>query len=294
METSVYRGRRALPYLLMLPQLAVVAVFFYWPALDGALSSFYRTAAFGGSKTFAGWDNFARLFDPSSGYLQSVKVSVEFAAVVTIAGLAGSLLLAYCASNVKKGAGFYRVALIIPYAVAPAVVGMIFRFIFNPASGYLALFLGRFGIDWNPALNGAHAFVLVSACAVWANMSYNFVFFYAGLQAIPRSLIEASSIDGASRWTQFWRIVFPLLAPTTFFLLVMNLIYAFFETFPIIDVATQGGPGSATTTMVYGAYRAAFRSLDYGSAGAQSLILMGLIAVLTFFQFKYIDKKSRL
>ncbi|MFH4354459.1 MAG: ABC transporter permease subunit [Neisseriaceae bacterium] len=282
---------RFLPYLLLLPQLAVILVFFFWPALQSIYSSFFVSDNFGQYARWVGLENYIGLFlDPA--YYRSMGITLIFSVLVTATGLSLALVLALMAARVTKGRLFYRTFLIVPYAIAPAVIGTLMNFIFSPSVGIVAFFLkNKLGIDWNPLLNPIDALVLVTFAAVWVQISYNFVFFLAGLQSIPESIIEASAIDGAGPWRRFKDIILPLLAPTTFFLLVMNVIYAFFETFPIIDVTTQGGPGNATNTLVYKVYKTAFQENNYGSSGAQSVILMLIIAVLTIVQFKYIEKK---
>jgi len=282
---------KLLPYFLILPQLLIVAVFFFLPAIQSIWSSFFVSDNFGLHFKFVGLRNYIQLFsDPS--YYHSIWVSVVFSFLVTIIGVGCALLLALMAMQVLRGRLMYRTFLIIPYAIAPAVVGVLMNFIFSPSVGILAFFLrNKLGIYWNPLLNSTHALILVIFSAIWIQLSYNFVFFLAGLQSIPDSVIEASAIDGAGPWQRFKDIIFPLLAPTTFFLLVMNIIYAFFETFPIIDMTTYGGPGNATNILVYRVYKTAFQENNYGSSGAQSVILMLVIGILTAVQFKYIEKK---
>lgn len=279
-----------LPYLLLLPQLVITAVFFFWPAGQSIYSSFFREKAFGGSKSFVGLDNYAALFADSS-YYEAISVTAVFAIGVTVIGMGLSLLLAVMADRVMRGTTIYRTVLIIPYAVAPAVIGTLFAFLLSPSVGIISVWLHQLGIHWNPRLDASDAMILVILTAVWNQISYNFLFFVAGLQSIPQSLIEAAAIDGAGAWRRFKDVVLPLLAPTTFFLFIINVVYAFFETFAIIDVTTKGGPGVATTTLVYKVYKTAFQSYDYGSSGAQSVILMGFIILLTALQFKFIEKK---
>ena len=279
-----------LPYLLLLPQLAITAVFFFWPAGQSIYSSFFREKAFGGSKNFVGLENYAALFADSS-YYEAISVTAVFAVGVTVIGMGLSLLLAVMADRVMRGTTIYRTVLIIPYAVAPAVIGTLFALLLSPSVGIISVWLHQLGIHCNPRLDASDAMILVILTAVWNQISYNFLFFVAGLQSIPQSLIEAAAIDGAGAWRRFKDVVLPLLAPTTFFLFIINVVYAFFETFAIIDVTTKGGPGVATTTLVYKVYKTAFQSYDYGSSGAQSVILMGFIIVLTALQFKFIEKK---
>jgi sn-glycerol 3-phosphate transport system permease protein len=290
MEKRVIFGHKSLPYFLLLPQLAVTIVFFFLPAGQAMWQSLRVEDAFGLSSQFAGLDNFKDLFS-SQSYLDSFRVTAVFSVLVAVIGLAVALLLAVMADRVRRGAGIYKTLLIWPYAVAPAVVGVLWLFLFSPAVGILAVALNRIGIPWNPRLNGTEAMILVLIAAVWKQISYNFLFFLAGLQAIPKSLIEAAAIDGAGPSRRFWTIVFPMLSPTTFFLLVVNIIYAFFDTFAVIDTVTQGGPGTATAILVYKVYNDAFRGLDLGSSAAQSVVLMVIVIALTAIQFRYIDRK---
>lgn len=289
MHTKVTFDHKLLPYLLLLPQLTITLIFFFWPAGESIYASFFREDAFGGKHIFVGMDNYTGLWN--SDYFQSITVTAVFAVSVTAIGLILALLLACMANRVLRGRMWYRTLLIIPYAIAPSLIGVLARYLFSPSIGIIARYMQDMGINWNPYLNGTDALVLVIGAAIWSHISYNFLFFLAGLQAIPQSLIEATAIDGAGPWQRFKDIVFPLLAPTTFFLFIVNMIYAFFETFALIDVITQGGPGVSTTTMVYSVYQAAFQNYDYGASGAQSVILMAVIIVLTLFQFKYLEKK---
>lgn len=290
MSRQVTFNHPVLPYVLLLPQLLITAVFFFWPAGQSIYASFFREKAFGGSKSFVGLENYASLF-ANSNYYEAIGVTAIFAVGVTVIGMGLSLLLAVMADRVIRGTTFYRTILIIPYAVAPAVIGTLFAFLLSPSVGIISVWLRQLGIDWNPRLDASDAMTLVIVAAVWNQISYNFLFFVAGLQSVPPSLIEAAAIDGAGAWRRFKDVIFPLLAPTTFFLLIINVVYAFFETFAIIDVTTQGGPGVGTTTLVYKVYKTAFQSYDYGSSGAQSVILMGVIIVLTVVQFKFIEKQ---
>ena len=290
MNRQVTFKQPLLPYILLFPQLLITAVFFFWPAGQSIYASFFREKAFGGSRTFVGLENYASLFTDSH-YYDAITVTAIFAIGVTVIGMGLSLLLAMMADRVIRGTAIYRTILIIPYAVAPAVIGTLFAFLLSPSVGIISVWLNQLGIPWNPRLNANNAMALVIIAAVWNQISYNFLFFVAGLQAIPPSLIEAAAIDGAGSWRRFRDVIFPLLAPTTFFLLIINVVYAFFETFAIIDVTTKGGPGVSTTTLVYKVYKTAFQSYDYGSSGAQSVILMGFIILLTVAQFKFIEKK---
>ncbi|WP_071057984.1 sn-glycerol-3-phosphate ABC transporter permease UgpA [Pelistega sp. MC2] len=290
MEKRVVFTHKALPYLLLTPQLAITLIFFFWPAGQAIWKSFFIEGAFGGDAEFVGLSNYIALFnDPH--YYQSFWVTMIFSSLVAVIGLSVALLLAVMADRVVKFATTYKTLIIWPYAVAPAVVGVLWVFMFSPAVGTVAVYLTRLGIDWNPQLDATDAMVLVVMAAIWKQISYNFLFFLAGLQSIPRSLIEAAAIDGASPSRRFWTIVFPLLSPTTFFLLVINMVYAFFDTFAIIDITTQGGPGSSTNILVYNVYKTAFKSFDYGSSGAQSVILLLMVIVLTVIQFRYVDRK---
>ncbi|WP_144639547.1 sn-glycerol-3-phosphate ABC transporter permease UgpA [Bordetella genomosp. 13] len=290
MEKRVVFGHKTLPYLLLAPQLVITVVFFFLPAGQAMWQSMRLEDAFGLSSEFVGLENFAALFRQDT-YLESFRVTAVFSVLVAFVGLALALLLAVMADRVVRGAGLYKTLLIWPYAVAPAVVGVLWLFLFSPSVGILAVALQGMGVPWNPRLDGDQALILVLIAAVWKQISYNFLFFLAGLQSIPRSLIEAAAIDGASPSRRFWTIVFPLLSPTTFFLLVVNVIYAFFDTFAVIDTTTQGGPGTSTSILVYKVYSDGFRGLDLGSSAAQSVVLMGIVIVLTVVQFRYIDRK---
>lgn len=290
MEKRVVFGHKTLPYLLLLPQLIITVVFFFLPAGQAMWQSMRLEDAFGLSSEFVGFSNFIDLFNQQD-YVDSFQVTAVFSILVAVVGLSVSLLLAVMANRVLRGAGLYKTLLIWPYAVAPAVVGVLWLFLFSPAVGILAVALRNMGIGWNPRLDGGQAMGLVLIASVWKQISYNFLFFLAGLQSIPRSLIEAAAIDGASPVRRFWTIVFPLLSPTTFFLLVVNVIYAFFDTFAVIDTTTQGGPGTSTSILVYKVYRDGFRGLDLGSSAAQSVILMVIVVALTVIQFRYIDRK---
>lgn len=290
MEKRVVFTHKVLPYVLLAPQVAITLVFFFWPAGQAIWQSFFLESAFGGDAEFVGFENYTRLFsDPN--YYDSFWVTIIFSVLVAGIGLAVALLLAVMADRVIKFATTYKTLIIWPYAVAPAVVGVLWAFMFSPAVGTVAVYLTNLGFDWNPRLNPGDAMALVVMASIWKQVSYNFLFFLAGLQAIPRSLIEAAAIDGASPFRRFWSIVFPLLSPTTFFLLIINMVYAFFDTFAIIDITTQGGPGSSTNVLVYNVYKTAFRSFDYGSSGAQSVILLLMVVALTVIQFRYIDRK---
>lgn len=281
---------KLLPWLLLAPQLAITLIFFYWPAGQAFRQSMLKEDPFGLNSTFVGLANFRKvLSDPN--YLNSVQVTVIFSALVAFFAMAIALFLAVQAEKIVRGKGFYRTMMIWPYAVAPAIAGMLWLFMFNPSFGTLARPLRAMGINWNPLLNGDHAMILIVAAATWKQISYNFLFFVAGLQAIPRSLLEAAAIDGATRRRSFWTITFPLLAPTTFFLLVVNTVYALFDTFGIIHAVTGGGPGKATETLVYKVYNDGFVNLIMGDSAAQSVILMVIVIALTAFQFRFIERR---
>jgi sn-glycerol 3-phosphate transport system permease protein len=279
-----------LPWVLIAPQLAIVLVFFFWPAGQALYQSVLTEDAFGTSTEFVGSENFRRLWNDDS-YIDSFKTTAIFSLLVAVIGLSVALLLATMANRVIRGAHAYRTLLIVPYAVAPAVVGVLWLFMFAPSVGIVSYALRRFGLEWNHLLDADHAMALIVVAAVWKQISYNFLFFLAGLQSIPKSLIEAAAIDGASPWRRFWSIVFPLLSPTTFFLLVINIVYAFFDTFAIVDTATNGGPGKETAILVYKVYYDGFKALDLGGSAAQSVVLMIIVVTLTVIQFRYVEKK---
>lgn len=279
-----------LPWLLVAPQMAVVLVFFFWPAAQALYQSVLSQDAFGMSTEFVGLENFERLVRDET-YVASFQTTAVFSVLVAVIGLSVSLLLAVMADRVIKGAGFYKTLLIWPYAVAPVVAGVLWLFMFASPFGTIAYLLRLLGLEWNHLLNPNHAMALIVMAAVWKQISYNFLFFLAGLQSIPRSLIEAAAIDGAGFWRRFWTIVFPLLSPTTFFLLVINIVYAFFDTFAIIDAATQGGPGKSTSILVYRVYYDGFKALDMGGSAAQSVVLMAIVIGLTVIQFRFVEKK---
>ena len=279
-----------LPWALLAPQLIVICVFFFWPAAQALLQSMQQQDAFGLSTEWVGLRNFRELFADST-YLASFKTTALFSILVATIGIAASLLLAVMADRVVKGARVYKTLLIWPYAVAPAIAGVLWLFMFAPGMGIVSYALAAAGIPWNHLLDGTDAMLLVVLAAVWKQISYNFLFFLAGLQSIPKSLIEAAAIDGARPWRRFWTIVFPLLSPTTFFLLVINIVYAFFDTFGIIDAATHGGPGKDTTILVYKVYYDGFKAMDLGSSAAQSVVLMVIVITLTVLQFRYVERR---
>ncbi|MBE1207447.1 sn-glycerol-3-phosphate ABC transporter permease UgpA [Aminobacter carboxidus] len=290
MSPRVVFPNKILPYLLVAPQLAITLVFFYWPASQALRQSMLREDPFGLSSKFVWFDNFKKvLSDPN--YLNSIQVTAIFSVSVAAVAMGTALLLAVMAEKVVRSRNLYRTLMIWPYAVAPAIAGMLWLFLFNPSIGSLAYGLRWLGINWDPLLDGEHAMALVVAAASWKQISYNFLFFVAGLQAIPKTLIEAAAIDGAGENKRFWTIVFPLLAPTTFFLLVVNTVYAFFDTFGIIHAVTGGGPGKSTETLVYKVYNDGFVNLILGDSAAQSVILMVIVIALTAIQFRYVEKK---
>jgi len=290
MEKRVVFKNKVLPYFLVAPQIIITLVFFIWPAFMALYQSVQQEDAFGLSTVFVGLDNFKYIFtDPI--YLNSIKVTMVFSFSVATLAMSTALLLAVMAERVIRGATTYKTFIIWPYAVAPVVAAVLWYFLFNPTVGMISFFLKAIGIDWNFTLNGTQAMILVILAAAWRQMSYNFLFFLAGLQAIPKPFLEAAAIDGASPWKRFWTISFPMLSPTVFFLLVMNLVYAFFETFGIIHAITEGGPNEATNIMVFKIYHDVFEALDLGGSAAQSVILMGFVILLTVVQFKYIERK---
>ena len=290
MEKRVRFRSTWLPWLLIAPQMAIVLVFFFWPAAQALYQSVLQQDAFGISVEYVGAENFERLFADAS-YIESFKTTALFSVLVAVCGLSVALLLAVMADRVVRGAAFYKTLLIWPYAVAPAVAGVLWLFLFAPSIGVVSHALQSVGYQWNHLLDANDAMTLIVIAAVWKQISYNFLFFLAGLQAIPRSLVEAAAIDGARPWRRFWTIVFPLLSPTTFFLLVINVVYAFFDTFAIVDAATQGGPGKETAILVYKLYYDGFKALDMGGSAAQSVVLMLIVIALTVVQFRYIERK---
>ncbi len=279
-----------LPWALIAPQMVVIGTFFFWPAGQAVYNSVLQQDAFGTSVQFTGMENFQRLWEDDS-YLASFKTTAVFSILVATIGLSVALLLAVMADRAVRLSGLYKTLLIWPYAVAPAVAGVLWLFMFAPSIGVVSYWLRAAGIDWNHLLNGTHAMTLIVLAAVWKQISYNFLFFLAGLQSIPKSLIEAAAIDGAGPWRRFWTVQFPLLTPTSFFLLVINIVYAFFDTFAIIDAATHGGPGKDTAILVYKVYYDGFKALDLGGSAAQSVVLMFIVVVLTVVQFRYVEKR---
>ena len=289
-KRSIFKSR-LLPYLLIFPQILVTVAFFYWPAAQGLMQSFMLSDPFGLHNTFVWFDNFIALFkDPL--YLRSVITTLLFSAATAFVSISMGLFIATMANRALKAKALIRTLLIWPYAVAPAISGILWLFLLHPSYGVVALSIKRwFGIDWNPVLRGGDALVMVVMASAWKEISYNFVFFMAGMQSIPKSLIEAAAMDGASPFRRFWAITMPLLSPTLFFVTVMNIIYAFFETFGVIHTVTQGGPGGATNILVYKVYQDGFIGLNLGSSAAQSIVLMSLIILITVLQFKYVERK---
>jgi sn-glycerol 3-phosphate transport system permease protein len=289
-EKRVVFRSRWLPWVLITPQLVIISVFFFWPAGQALLQSLQQSDAFGTSVEWVGLENFINLWNDAT-YLASFETTARFSILVAVLGISISLMLAYFADRVVKGTTFYRTLLIWPYAVAPAVAGVVWLFLFSPSIGVVSYALNQWGFEWNALLNSRHAMALIVMAAVWKQLSYNFLFFLAGLQSIPKSLIEAAAIDGAGPWRRFWTIQFPLLSPTSFFLLVINVVYAFFDTFGIVDAATKGGPGKDTAILVYKVYFDGFKALDLGGSAAQSVILMVIVVALTVVQFRFVEKK---
>jgi len=290
MQKQAVFHSRLLPFLLLIPQLAVVLVFFYWPAAQAVWQSFLLQDAFGLSTTFVAFENYVELLSQPE-YFATILRTFIFSAMIAGASLSLALLLAVMADKPLRGVNIYRTLLIWPYAVAPAVAGVLWIFMLHPSLGVLARGLRNMGIDWNPLLNGDHAVILVVLAATWKQISYNFLFFLAGLQAIPKSVLEAAAIDGAKPMRRFWTVTFPLLTPTIFFLIVVNIVYAFFDTFGIIDAMTGGGPAKATETLVYKVYLDGLLGGNLGSSAAQSVILMVIVIALTAVQFRFVERK---
>jgi len=285
----IFRGT-ALPLLLLAPQLAVTAVFFLWPAGVAVYQSVLQQDPWGLRTEFVGLRNFAEvLADPD--WRTAAGNTAVFSTAVAGLAMGIALMLAVQADKAIRGARVYRTLLIWPYAVAPAVAAVLWLFLFHPSIGLIGRALNANGFPWDPRLNGNQAMLLVIGAAAWKEVSYNFIFFLAGLQAIPRSVLEAAAIDGARPVRRFWTVVFPLLSPTTFFLLVVNLVYAFFDTFGIIHALTSGGPGNATTTLIYKVYVEGVQNTNLGSSAAQSVILMLLVVTLTMIQFRFIERR---
>ncbi len=289
MEKRVIFKNKVLPYFLIAPQILITLVFFIWPASQALYQSVLQEDPFGLESTFVWFDNFAEIFS-DSGYVDSLGVTAIFSVCVALFAMGLALLLAAMAHRVIRGALTYRTLVIWPYAIATMVAGVLWLFLFDPTVGIVAYYLKTWGYAWNHTLNGGEALFLVIFAAAWKQVSYNFLFFLAGLHSIPKSLIEAAAIDGASPLRRFWTIVFPLLSPTTFFLIVVNIVYAFFDTFGIIDAVTGGGPNHATNILVFKVYHDGFKGFDLGGSAAQSVILMGIVIALTVIQFRYVEK----
>ena len=290
MEKRVFFKGWWLPALLVAPQLLISFVFFFYPSGQAIWNSLFLPDPFGLKTEFVGLDNFRFLLsDPY--YLASFKTTVIFSTAVSVSSMALGLYLAALADRLIKGAGVYQTLLIWPYAIAPAIAGVLWLFMFNGNIGLASYYLKALGYEWNHTLKGDQAMVLAILASSWGRISYNFLFFLAGLQAIPKSIIEAAAIDGASFWKRFGTIVIPLLSPITFFLLVVNIVYAFFDTFGVIHTITSGGPEQSTTILVYKVFSDGFVSQDLGSSAAQSVILLVLVGILTVIQFKYIERK---
>ena len=290
MQKRVVFNHRFLPYLLVLPQIAVTIVFFIWPSYRALEQSFFIEDAFGFNRSFVWFENYAALFQ-DEGYLRSFSTTLIFGVAVTALSMGLALALAVAANRIIQSAIPYRTMLIWPYAVAPALAGVVWYFLMNPSLGIVAYWLRGAGVDWNHHVNGDQALAMVIVAAAWKQISYNFLFFIAGLQSIPKSLIEAAAIDRAGPLRRFWTITFPLLSPTTFFLLVVNLVYAFFDTFSLIHATTEGGPADATSVLVFRVYNTGFIGQDYGSSAAQSVILMGLVIAMTAVQFRFVERR---
>jgi sn-glycerol 3-phosphate transport system permease protein len=289
-EKRVVFQSKWLPYALLAPQIAVTVIFFFWPAVQAVYYSFIQQDPFGLSTKWVWFQNYVELFQ-SDHYLASFRITAVFSVSVAVSGILISLLLATMADRVVRGAIGYKTLLIWPYAVAPAIAGVLWAFLFAPSIGIVTYFLRKFGVDWNWIINGDQAMLLIVIASTWKQISYNFLFFLAGLQSIPRSLLEAAAIDGATPLRRFWTIVFPLLSPTTFYLLVINIVYAFFGTFGVVDATTQGGPAADTQILVYKVYHDGVKAADLGGSSAQSVILMLIVIGLTIIQFRFVERK---
>ncbi len=279
-----------LPYLLVAPQIIITLVFFIWPASQAMYQSLLIEDAFGLSTEFVWFENFQVLFEDPK-YYESFVRTMWFSGAVALLSMGMAIILAGFADRVIRGAMVYRTLLIWPYAVAPVLAGALWVFMFNPTLGIISYFLEGFGIDWNHYLNKSQAMGLVIMAAAWKQVAYNFLFYLAAMQSIPKSVIEAAAIDGAGPLKRFWTIVFPLISPTTFFLIVINAVYAFFDTFGIIHAVTQGGPAGSTNILVYKVYNDGFVGLDLGGSAAQSVILMILVIAMTVVQFRFVERK---
>jgi sn-glycerol 3-phosphate transport system permease protein len=290
MQKRVIFPNKILPYALLAPQIAITVLFFFLPAGQAIWQSLLMQDAFGLRVEFVWFENFARILkDPN--YLAAIKTTIVFSSAVTFLAMAPALLLALMADRQIRAADTFKTLIVWPYAVAPAVAAVLWLFMFHPSIGVVGQLLIQMGVKWNYALDGNQAMLLVILASAWKQVSYNFLFFLAGLQSIPKSILEAASIDGASARTRFWTVIFPLLSPTTFFLLVVNVVYAFFDTFGTIDALTKGGPGTSTVTLIYRVYVDGNNNLNFGASAAQSVILMAVVIALTAVQFRYIERK---
>jgi sn-glycerol 3-phosphate transport system permease protein len=287
---KVYFKGRLLPLLMLAPQLLITGIFFFWPAGQAVRQSFLREDAFGLSTEFVGFENFGDVLSDAT-WLDAAGRTLVFSTSVAVLALSVALFLAVQADKHIRGADAYKALLIWPYAVAPAIAAVLWLFMFHPNIGLFGRMLNGMGIPWDYKLNGDQAMLLVILASAWKQVSYNFIFFLAGLQSIPKAVLEAAAIDGARPMRRFWTVVFPLLSPTAFFLLVVNLVYAFFDTFGVIHSLTQGGPGKSTETLIYRVYTDGVVNLNLGSSAAQSVILMILVIGLTIVQFRYVERK---
>lgn len=283
-------NNRLLPYLLLAPQLFITLVFFIWPAAQAVKSSFEREDPFGLSTAFVGLLHYQRLFEDPN-YLDALSRTAVFAVSVTALSMLLGLAFAASVDRLVRSGKIYTTLLVWPYAVAPVVAGVLWWFLFNSSTGLMPFFLEKIGIDWDHDLNGTQAMILIIIAAAWKQVSYNFLFFLAGLQSVPQSLMEAAAIDGSGPVKRFFNISLPLLSPTTFFLFIINVNYTMFDTFPIVDATTVGGPAQATTTLVYKVYQDGYLGLNLGSSSAQSVLLMLIVMVLTFVQFRYVERR---
>jgi sn-glycerol 3-phosphate transport system permease protein len=286
---TIFRNK-LLPYLLLLPQLAITVIFFFWPAAQAVWQSFLIEDPFGLRSEFVWLENY-QIAVTNPVYREAIEVTLVFSTLTTFFAMLPALLLAVMADQVIRGATGYRTLIIWPYAIAPAVAAVLFLFTFHPSVGMIGQGLRSLGVPWDYRINGPQALALTIGVSAWKQISYNFLFFLAALQSIPKTIIEAAAIDGATSARRFWQVVFPLISPTTFFLLVVNIIYSFFDTFGVIHAISQGGPGRATTTLMYRVYRDGWVNLDLGGSSAQSVILMTAVIALTVIQFRYIERR---
>lgn len=287
-----FPGYRLLPYILIFPSIAVIIVFLVVPFAMAVHQSFYRTSPFGTTTLFVGFDNYARLFSAPE-YVRSLLTTLAFAALVIVGGLALSLAIAILVTRKIRGVGFYQVAFIWTYALSPAVAGIIWALLFDPSVGLGTYLIQQLtGYRVNMRVSGTPALLIAAAAAVWNMLGYNICFYIAGLQNVPKEFEEAARVDGASPWRTFWRITFPMLSPTTAFLLFTNTIYAFFQVFGLIDILTQGGPGGATEILVYKLYRDGFIRQRVNYAAAQSVILFLMVAAMALFQLRVTTRRA--